>query len=67
MAFIGTIEFNFVAFVPSDNEDMRAYWPEVWVDMSQVEFAVQPLILKILSLVYEKSLKNGAMYALAVG
>ena len=67
MAFEDTIEFYFVEAETVDQEEAEAYWPVVKVDISGVENAVSPIVLKLLSLAYSASIENGAEYNMSIG
>jgi len=49
----------------NDPDDKESF-PRVMVDISGVEPIIQPLILRILQLVYEKSIERGAEYYFSV-
>lgn len=56
------IEITFMEPPPEENEDDESDWPRVMVDISGVETIIQPLVLRMLSLVREKSIERGAKY-----
>ena len=65
MADLSTeIELVFIEAPKKDINDPDYKWssPRVMVDISGVEPIIQPLMLRILQLVYEKSIERGAEY-----
>ena len=69
MADLSTeIELVFIEAPKKDinDPDDKESFPRVMVDISGVEPIIQPLMLRILQLVYEKSIERGAEYYFSV-
>jgi hypothetical protein len=60
------IELSFVEAESKEDEDDETTWPVVRLDISGVEPILQPLVLKLMSLVRSESVARGAKYTFDV-
>jgi len=62
------IELSFVEAEPEeDGEDDESTWPVVKLNISEVETIIQPLVLRLMSILRAESIARGARYTFEVG
>ena len=56
------IELSFAEAEPEEDEDDEDTWPVVKLNVSGVESLIQPLVVRLMSIVRTESIARGAKY-----